>query len=131
MKVTITKEAKQYIYASEMPTCNTIIKSFKDDEWSSAQYADMAAREWLRESDYDDYVVNVLTATSTMSKNCRVWDALGDGTHTLDIWTEATVETTNGFLKIGFYITDVWQITGLDDDDTAQYMYARYFTEAE
>ena len=124
MKVSMSHDYKKHFTIEEVENARQIIKECKEDECTAAEYAEMAART----CDFG-WIAKVYEAKATIEKNARVWNAYGDSTGKLDIWIEATVQTSSGFLIIGAYLTDIWSITGSDDDDINYHMFVRKFME--
>ena len=123
MKVNMTSDSKRIVTVEEMPAAREIIRQMKADENSAA--------------DYIRYAVNALgngcekvyEASAEIAKNCRIWDAYGSGTGTLDVLIKATARTWNGFVEIGAYITDLWNIS--DDNSQSEHFFVRTFTESK
>lgn len=81
MKVTLTKEAMDYITMAEAKEARRIIKEMKDDTYIE-EYAESAA---VLAGGNDSY--EILKADAKISKNSRVWNYYGDNTGNLDIWS--------------------------------------------
>lgn len=127
MKVQITDESKKVLTVALIPAAKLIIKSEKEDSFTAADYAEIAARLLCRE---DDSLREVLSARAEIAKNCRVWNAYGDSetsTEELDVWIDFTAETWNGFIRAGAYLSDIWEV-GPDDmrETLRSRMYCRY-----
>ena len=133
MKVKITEETRRWLTLAELPEAKKIIADMKNDESSAAEYLKTAAACWLRNSEKAnraDDVIKVLYAEAEISGNSRIWNRYDDESGRLDVWIDGTAETFYGFLKIGFYLSDVWEL-GPDDVNRAfpEKTYARYFLE--
>lgn len=134
MKVKITEQSKKVLRLADTQAAREIIAQEKDDDFSAADYIKMAAECWLWNSgtgaaaDAGD----VLKASAEILKNGRVWNAYDDESGDLDVWLEGVVETWAGYLKIGCFLTDVWNI-GSDEFNQKfpALCYARFFTEQE
>lgn len=126
MKVSISKESKKIISLEEAPIAKAIVDSFSDDSCSVAEYARMAVNVACsrRES-----CLKVFEATAIVSRNCRAWDRIIDGSKDLDVWIEATAQTTDGFYIIGAYISDIWEITGDNKEEIRNRMFIQHFTK--
>lgn len=124
MKVTLPKDYRRTFTLEELDIAREIIRDMKDDDGTPAWYAEVAVDHWLQKK--DDFKQEVIRASAVIAKNCRVWDAYGDGTGCMDIWVEAVAKTWGGYLELGAYLTDIWNIGG--DADFTQHMYAQYFT---
>lgn len=128
MKVQFTTEAKRIITVSEMPAVRKLIEEMKQEEWTVAKYAEMAARLIA-----DTNGVRILEATAVISKNCRAWDCFFEGSANLDIWIVFTAyadKTKGEFIMAGAYLTDIWSI-GPEErkGEIMSHMYIRRFEE--
>lgn len=135
MKVSITKESKNWMTLAQYEQAKYIISAEKEDEFSAKDWSEYAVRAWLsaryRDCGSRDYLRSVLSASAEIAGNCRVWN-LWDDTGTLDVWIECVAETDNGFLKLGFYLSDAWSVGSAEANDTLFCnSYARYYTEAK
>jgi len=64
-------------------------------------------------------------ASAEICGNGRIMDAFGPCSMSFDVWIEATAETSFGFVKIGAYLTDIWNIDGANEVS----MYKRIYRE--
>lgn len=126
MKVQITNEIKKITTVYEMPAVNQVIKAMKDDENTAKDYAEMAAQIASGCNG-----VKVLESKATVSANCRVWDAIAEGTGKYDVWVEFTAFTEIGFVMGGAYLTDLWNYRSNNRDETLRHMFIRKFTETK
>lgn len=126
MKVTFTAEAKRFITLSEMPTVRQMIESLKEDESTVNEYAEMAARAAM-----DGYVVKVFEASAKIAKNSRAKDNYTADSGDLDVWVDFTALTSEGFVIGGAYLTDIWDITGDNDEEIRGHMFLRKFVETK
>lgn len=110
MKVTLEKDYKNIYTLADIERAKMIIAAEKDDESTLEDWATYAANEALKNR--SEYVREVLKATARTAKNFRIWNAYGCESGEMDVWIEATVETSEGFLKIGAYLSDIWQTGG-------------------
>ena len=130
MKVTLPKDYKDIYTVSQVEVAKKVIASAKADEdgcfGDIKEWAMMASRA-LAEV-HCDYCERVLEASAEVAGNSRIdWDGLCDGSQRFDIWISFTAETSNGFIKGGAYLTDIWNISGSTHD--TDNMYARYYAE--
>lgn len=125
MKVALPKDYRKTFTLEELDTARKIIRDMKDDDFTATQYAEVAVSHWLWKR--DDVEDEVIRASAEIAKNCRVWDAYGEGTECMDVWVESLTKTHYGYLELGAYLTDIWNIGG--DVDYTEHMYTRYFTE--
>lgn len=125
MKVTLAKDYRKFYTLNELDIAKEIISCAKEDGATVKDYAEIAIREALRGK--GDYIEEVLKATAQTANNCRVWDRFFDGSESMDIYIEATAETSYGFIKIGTYLSDIWEIDG--SANIQERMYIKYYTE--
>lgn len=131
MKVTLPKDYRKRFTLEQVDIARRIIRDMKEDESTPAEYIRYAVRDYFKhfsETEYD-IIEEVLKAEAKVEGNCRAWDAYGVGTEHMDIWVDATVRTSNGFLIIGAYMTDIWSIS--PKDSRADHYYTRYFKEVK
>ncbi len=107
MKVNLEKDYRRLYSLEDLDAVKVIQEYEKEDEYKVSDWAEMAAREAVRGC-CGRYVEQVLTAKAETAKNCRVWDAYGDGSNDMDVWITATVKIDRGFLEIGAYLSDIW-----------------------
>lgn len=124
MKVTLEQNYKNIYTINDLERAKMVISYEKDDEETAKGWAEYAVNEALKGR--DDWCREVIKAEAHTAKNYRAWDAYGDETKDMDIWIDAIAETSNGFITVGAYLTDIWQ-TG--SEDYRQHMYTRYFKE--
>lgn len=108
MKVNLEKDYRR-LYSLEDLDAVKVVQEYEktEDDWKASDWAEMAAREAVRGTSQD--VREVITAKAETAKNCRVWDAYGDGSNDMDVWITATAKIDRGFLEIGAYLSDIWQ----------------------
>ena len=124
MKVSFEKDYRRLYTLEDVDAARVVMEYEKEDEETAAGWAEMAAREAVRGSRYG-FVEGIITAKAETAKNCRIWDAYGDGSKDMDIWITATVKVFRGFLEIGAYLSDIWQ-TGAER--YTQHMYICRYT---
>lgn len=124
MKVSMSANYRKYFTVEDVQTAKQMIKEFKEDESTVAEYAEMAARTCNF-----GWIAKVFEAKATIERNCRVWNAYSNASKDLDVWIDATIQTSSGFLVIGAYLTDIWNITGSNADDINYHMFVRKFAE--
>ena len=120
MKVTLEKEYRQRYTLEDLDRAKAVIAYEKEnDEETVKGWAEYAAREALKGT--DDFYMEVLKAEAHTAKNCRAWNAYGEETGDMDVWITATAETEKGFIKIGAYLSDIWN-TGAEDYTSHMYI---------
>lgn len=99
--------------------------------------------EMAREDDLRSYAVSAVNCTGVnfngctkiyeanaeIARNGRVWDAFFEGSRDIDIWINVVARTDYGFVELGAYLTDIWQITGSNSEEIRSHFYMRRFTE--
>ena len=135
MKVRITKEAKSWLTLAEAPAANAIIRSMKEDESDAKEYATMAVNCIGSACGHTNWCTRVLEADAEIDGNYRIWDAysseFGKESGRLDVWISFTARTTEGYIEGGAYLTDIWNITGDNQDELASHMYYRRYEEVK
>ena len=63
------------------------------------------------------YCEEVLKAEAHTAKNCRAHDLYGEGTGNMDVYLDIIAETSDGFIRVGAYLSDIWGV----DNDTPYY----------
>ena len=127
MKVTLLKEDKKLITLADAPIVRQIIADMKEDTSTVEEYAELAVRAAY---DGNAYGIEVLKASAKISTNCRVMNAFTQNSGNLDVWIDATAYVNgNEFIMIGAYLSDIWQITGHNNEEIASQMYIRKFKE--
>ncbi len=127
MKVTLPENYKDIYTLTELTMAKAVISCMKEDSYPIKEYADMAAREALKNRNRSDYVRTVLTATAQTYKNNRIeWNGMCGGSGYFDVWIDFIAETGSGFIKGGAYLSDIF---GIGAVDIYPHMYIHYYTE--
>lgn len=128
MKVMVSQESKKYLTAEEYDNAKRLAKHMKEeeDEWGVADYAKLAAG-----AAGHGQCIEIFKASATVAGNARAMDLYFEGSGRLDIWIEATAQTTEGFVIIGAYLSDIWGITGSNDKNFRGHAYIRSFKESK
>lgn len=124
MKVKLEKNYKSLYTLEDLDRAKAVIKAEADDLETAKGWAEYAAKEALKGE--DDNLTEILKAEATTAGNCRIWDAYGDDTQSMDVWLDFTARTDRGFLVGGAYLSDIWQSGATD---YKHHMFIRYFTE--
>ena len=131
MIVNVTEESKRYLTMAEEPFVYKIVGDFQEqEEGEPGEYLDMAAQIVARK--YGEYPKKVIFARAEIAKNERICNIHGEGTENLDVWIEGLVQTDSSYIELGAYITDIWDISGVNrahDDQLVSHMYVRRFKE--
>lgn len=108
MKVKLEDRYRELYTVAELDLARRIIKQeASDDECTARDWAEYAAREALRNGNV--YVREVVVASAHTARNCRAWDSYFEGSGHMDVWVEGLAETSEGYVKFGAYLTDIWQ----------------------
>ena len=124
MKVKVTENTKKALYMSEMENLEIMKQAMNDQEGVSKEDIQMFAN-FLECSE-------VLKAEAEYAKNARVYDYYREGTEHLDVWIEITAY--NGFSKFviaGAYLSDIWNIGGIDSEELKTRMFIRTFAKEQ
>ena len=127
MKVTINmKEMRDVWTMADIDRARTLQAAMKDDASTPADYLRMAARAFC--ADRDDFGLReVLSASAEIAGNGRLdWDRMADGCGKMDVWIEGCFLTWDRFVEIGCYLSDIWELTG-SQDQTAENLLAHSY----
>lgn len=121
MKVTLEKNYRKYYTLEDLDRARRVIAAEKEDEMSAKDWAVYAVGEALRNK--DGSLWEILKAEATTAKNCRAWNRYGDDSADMDVYIRFLAETTEGFIRGGAYLSDIWE-TGATE--YKQHMYIRW-----
>ena len=126
-KVQLENGYKDYYSIADVERAKAVIKYEKDNDTETAKgWAEMAVIEALKTIDGRDWHMETLKAEAHTSRNRNAWNVYGEDTQQMDVWIDATARTGKGFIMVGAYLSDIWQIGAEEITDR---MYIRYFTE--
>lgn len=119
MKVKFTKRSKEVTKVSELPIVNEVIKYFKEEEEETGDwYFKTAARVASGCGNME-----ILKSSAEIARNARAWNKYGDSAN-FDVWcTVYAFDPMVGFYDIGFYVSDLWELTGDNADEIKSHMY--------
>ena len=126
MLVRLEEKYKDFYTISDLERARAVIKMMREDEEVVAGYAEYAVNEALKGR--DDYLRRILKATAHTARNCRAWNAYDENSQDMDVWIDAIAETSYGFIKVGAYLSDIWQTGTIP---YSQYMYVQYYKEVK
>lgn len=124
MKVALNKDYRNYSL-NQIDQMKAVIAAEKEDEETAKGWAIYAINEAIKNE--VNSIVEIYKATAETAMNCRIWNAYGEGTGYADVWIEAVAETTAGFVKVGAYLSDIWQ-TGAEPYN--EFMYIEKYNRA-
>ena len=107
MKVTLQKDYRKYYTLDDLDRAKMVIAAEKEDEETAIGWAEYAVNEALKNT--HDYCRRILEVSARTAKNCRAYNAYGEGTEDMDVWIEGIAKTADGFLEFGAYLSDIWQ----------------------
>lgn len=124
MKIKITEEVKRILTVSEMSVVRRIRSEMVEEDLLS--YCRMAARV-AGGCDFNG-MCEIFDESAEIAKNFRIWDGIEEGTGQLDVWIRfMAYDGLNTVLRIGVYLTDLWKVTGYNNDEIKQFMYVDRF----
>ena len=131
MKVKIAKRNRELWGSRLMAIADHMVDWMaQEDSSRPAEMAEMAIREILKGT--DDWLPDrkILKAEATVEPNSRIWELYFDGSDDFDIWIRATARTGMGFIEIGVYLSDIWQIGALEPGELRRRAWVQYFRES-
>ena len=118
MKVIMSEDSKRIVSVSELPSAKKIIRDMKEDTETAADHAASAVRALCGCCD------EVFKASAEIAKNGRVYDAYATGSGELDVWINFIARADNcEIVEGGAYLTDIWNITGSEDDEIHEHAF--------
>lgn len=125
MKVVLEDRYKEFYTVLDLERAKEVIRQEKEDLETAKGWAEYAVHEALKGS--DDYLLEVLKASAHTARNLRVWDAYSVGSADMDVWIDALAETRWGFVRVGAYLSDIWQTGAIS---YKEHMYIKRYKEA-
>lgn len=125
MKVNLSKSYKEFFTISDLERAKEVIKWMKDDESSVKDYAEIVVNHVLVKEDNFDSLYKIIDAVAEVRTNGRVFDAYCSGSGRMDVWLEVVARTTKGYLEVGAYLTDIWNIGA--DTDMREHMWIQHY----
>lgn len=129
MKVRLPKEYKKLWTVHQLELAKALIAFEKEyDEEKPEGWIEYAIRAALNEkSNGLDSIDEIIRASAEVARNHRIWNIYGE-TEDLDIWIKGLAKTTNGYIEVEAYLTDINDISY--ENSQTEHMYIRYFTES-
>lgn len=128
MKVTLPKDYRSMFTLDDLDRAKAVIACMKDDCSSVKEYAEMAIRHVLEHNTQYDCITEVLKAEAVAHENYRVLDRICDGSGDMDVWINASARTCDGFIEVGAYLSDIWDIA--PGTRLTNHMFINYFLPA-
>ena len=125
MKLKISAEQKKYLTMADAELIPYMQAGFQEQANFKDEYQSLA-----------NFIVTgsatVLSAEHTIAKNAKVYNRFGTEEHDtehLDIWFDIICYDNyrDEFYKVGAYLSDVWDIGGVDSDELKRHMYIRRY----
>lgn len=74
--------------------------------------------------------LEVLQASAEWSHNCRINDYFDVDTGNIDVWLEVVCYgVSDGFYRLGAYLSDMWQVGEANREEIRQHMYIKHYME--
>lgn len=134
-KVRLDPESKKFFTVEEYQTAKKLVNEFNAKKGSLSEdcpanyYAELAVNALCG----DNACIAVLETTAEVQLNARAWNVFFDGSARLDVWVRATarvrIDGDIGYVDVGAYLSDIWNVTGSDTDEIHSHAYIRRFTE--
>lgn len=119
MKITFGKDYKKYLTVEEHEYAKTMIRDFKEDESTPAEYAVYAVNAIGAAYDIGSCEC-VLDCSAEIAGNCRIYDYYGTGSGKLDVWLHGVAKTWDAYIEFGAYLSDVWSLDSDNKEETAR-----------
>lgn len=126
MKVSLEQNYRSIYTLDDLDRAKMVISAMREDIASTSYYARIAAGHVAKNC--GEYLMRVVEANAYTAKNCNVWDAVCEGSEDMEVWFEIIAKTTEGFVEIGVYWSDINAITG--DNDLRDRMYIIRYVSA-
>lgn len=125
MKVKFSDRAKKIVTVAELPKVKEMINDLKEDT-GLKDYVIYAAR--IATGTNADF--EVLKAEAEVAKNSQGVGYFSESE--LDVWVRAyAYNSTYGFCELGFYLSDIWQICDISNDEIKERMFIWHFTRKQ
>ena len=122
MKVNLPKDYKLYFTISDWEKAKEVIECEKGDDNSGMVYERIAIEHALKDS--YECLVRIIESRAEVQPNNRIDGAYGD-TGSMDVWFNITARTDKGYLEVGAYLTDIWNIGS--DTDVRRHMWIEHY----
>lgn len=127
IKIGFGKDYKRIFTLENLEGIKAIKASFDPDNWLPT--IDCEGRQALALASHRRYDAEILTASATWCKNCRIWDFYADGSGDVDVWLEFRAMGDNKAYDIRVCLSDLYQMMPDEstDDNIRSHMYIREF----
>jgi hypothetical protein len=129
MKITLPKNYKQWMTVQEFENAREIIREFKGTETASFREDVQSAARVASRSNGD---FEILKMSAEIAGNARAENLYNNESGRLDIWVDAyAFDAYEGFYSFGFYLSDLWQLTGENREEIRARMYIREYKKQQ
>ena len=107
MKVKFEENYRSIYTLEDMDAAKVVMKYEKDDSETPAGWLEYAMNEYGVEG-----LPEIIKAEAHTARNRRAWNRYGDDENSskdMDVWISGVIETYNKFIKIGAYLSDIWE----------------------
>lgn len=126
-KISFPEEYKRSFTISDLEACKKLEKSIRNDDgkidlsWEAAMAAIIGSDSHVSDS-------QILAEHVQFSKNHRIYEHYCEGSGTMDVWIEVKAfDSCYGFYDIGAYLSDIWQHSYENVEDTKRHMYIKHY----
>lgn len=124
MKVQVTQNSKQVITLAEAPIARQIIMDLKEDGGLEDYIRSAISAAYAATCERCD---KIYESSAEITKNHRAQDVFVENSKDLDVWIDAIAKVTYGFCEIGFYLSDIWQLSNDNREDVVSHMFVRKY----
>lgn len=124
MKVKLTAELKKNASAQELPLINNVIKAMENNNTTTKEYAEMAARIAC-----GCVNIKVLKSSAKVAYNWLERDALAVDTGMFDVWVDYVAFNGYEFIVGGAYVSDLQGCTSDNRATVLHRMCVRRYTK--
>ena len=122
MKVRLEGDYKRVYTLEQLDQAKEVIRRAKDDTSRPEEYGEMAIRAILSQMGSNDCILRILFGEAHTAKNSKNdYERMGEGTGIMDIWITTYAETCDGFIRVGAYLSDIWDETVRIDNAFVKY----------
>ncbi len=123
MKVKIEMSTRKVFTIYEAPIMNKMIEVVKNDDITVKELCKIALNALYSEN------WRIYDAKAVLSKNSRIYNYYFDNSGAADIWVECLgFNSFRGAIEIGFYLSDIYQLSDENRVETTRHFYKNEFT---
>lgn len=121
IKITLPAEYKQHYTINEVEQMKKVIDLYNKEMPETVGDAVQVLENMVKGK--------AIEAKAETAGNCRIYNHHDTDSGKIDIYITATIQAYDAFYIIGAYITDIWNITGDNNDEIKKQMFIREFKE--